>query len=155
MVLACYIAECRFSSPLSIVFYFFSSSTWIYLACSATYNSLCMCLWVSKLNERICSSLFYSKEEGKRLRSRRECERKETGGVTSFSPWEKCSGWKLGKSQRNPDPVTIRQKGGDLKGEGKWKQVPVQGDRTVPPSLPFLSKCPSRRCMRLCNIRVG
>lgn len=42
----------------------------------------------------------------------------------------------------------------DLKGMGQWKQVPVQGDRTTPPSLAFLSKWPCRKCMKVCNIRV-
>lgn len=37
-----------------------------------------MCLRVAEQNERIFSGLFHSEEEGERLRSIRDCERKQT-----------------------------------------------------------------------------
>lgn len=105
------------------------------------------------MKERICSGLFHSKEEGKRLRRIRVCERKQTGGVTSSSPERNAVD---GSMARVRETLTLSPSGrrGHLKGMGQWKQVPAQGDRTTPPSLPFLSRWPCRKCMKVCNIRV-
>lgn len=123
-------------------------------ACSATHNSLCTCLWVAELNEREFVLVFFI------------LKRKWKGwGVSGTVRENRLVESHISVPERNAVDgslarvrwtLTLSPSGrrGDLKGEGEWKQVPTQGDRTIPPGLPFLSKCPYRVCMRLCNIRI-
>ena len=72
------------------------------------------------------------KEEVKRLRSIRECEREIDWWSSILASPKQQEQMEAPNEAGNRSPSCYQAEGGDLRDEGDWKEVPAQGGRKIP-----------------------